>query len=183
MGGRALLPSFGVGITGGLVEDAGIGRSGVVQVNEDPHLMAVLGPQRWRELVYSNIVGLLEDVQAYGKNEYHFSMVQGRVSCASLYTKSEYKSLVVEAQYTCRYHYYRSISEKRHWYWFMHCYVDFADKNALSYHKHKDECHAWKDTEIGRAGPRLKMYPTFPTGDQFGIRSIFKEAGLNFLES
>lgn len=145
--------------------------------------MAALGLQKWSELVYGSGVGLLEGVQAYGENVYRFSMVQGRISCASLYTENEYKSLVIETQYTCRYHYYCSDSEKRCWYWCMHCYVDFADKNALSYHRHKDECNAWKDTKIGRIGARLKMYPTFPASDQSGVKSIFKEAGLTFPES
>jgi hypothetical protein len=81
--------------------------------------MGTLGLERWRELVYGYVVGLLEGIEAYGEIMYRFSMMQGRVSYASLYTESEYKSLVIEAQYTCRYHYYRSDSEKRHWYWCM----------------------------------------------------------------
>ena len=32
----AAVPGFGVGITAGPVDDAGMGRSGVVQFNEDP---------------------------------------------------------------------------------------------------------------------------------------------------
>ena len=59
--------------------------------------------------------------------------------------------------------------------------MDFSDKNALSYHRHKDQCDAWKGLTNGQGGV-LKMYPTFKPSDSKAVIAVLAQCGLTFPE-
>lgn len=108
---------------------------------------------------------------------YRSELKQGRVPCACLYTEREFKELVIEAHYLCRYHYWQDpLLEKRYYYWCRYCHQDFSDKNALSYHRYKDQCDAWKKDGTGV----LKMYPTFLQSERGAVKDILAEFHLSF---
>lgn len=134
------------------------------------------------EVVVTVSEGLCFTLQGYkvgGERVYRAELKQGRVPCACLYTEQEYKDLVVEAHYTCRYHYYENPGqEKRYFYWCNYCHEDFSDKNALSYHRYKDQCDKWREVGSGV----LKMYPTFTQSEQHVLKGILQERGLKFPE-
>lgn len=122
---------------------------------------------------------MLQGYTVGGERVYRAELKQGRVPCACLYTEEEYKALVIEAHYTCRYHFWEDPgSEKRYHYWCKYCHMDFSDKNALSYHRYKDQCKKWKEVGTGI----LKMYPTFSQSEQHLLKDIFLEVGLSFPE-
>ena len=52
--------------------------------------------------------------------------------------------------------------------------MDFLDKNALFYHRHKGECDAWKRLTNGQGGV-LKMYPTFKPSDSKVVVSFLSK--------
>ena len=110
---------------------------------------------------------------------YRAELKHGRVPCACLYTEEEYKALVIEAHYTCRYHFWEDPGlEKRYHYWCKYCHMDFSDKNALSYHRYKDQCKKWREVGTGI----LKMYPTFSQSEQHLLKDILLGVGLSFPE-
>ena len=171
---------YGLGITGGIFDR--YGAAGIVNVNEDHRLIDELGFDVWWNLVQNGPVGLIEGTTAKGQNVYRFTLTQGRVPLVCLYTEDEYKELIIEAHYQCRYHFYRGQGkDKRRWYWCRYCHMDFSDKNALSYHRHKDQCDAWKRLTNGQGGV-LKMYPTFKPSDSKAVVAVLAQCGLRFPE-
>ena len=59
--------------------------------------------------------------------------------------------------------------------------MDFSDKNALSYHRHKDQYDAWKRLTNGQGGV-LKMNPTFKPSDSKAVVTVLAQCGLKFPE-
>lgn len=122
---------------------------------------------------------MLQGFTVGGERVYRAELKQGRVPCACLYTEEEYKALVIEAHYTCRYHFWEDPgSEKPYHYWCKYCHMDFSDKNALSYHRYKDQCKKWREVGTGI----LKMYPTFSQSEQHLLKDILLGVGLSFPE-
>lgn len=122
---------------------------------------------------------MLQEFTIGGESVYRAKLKQGRVPCVYLYTEEKYKALVIEAHYTCRYHFWEDLgSEKQYHYWCKYCHMDFSDKNALSYHRYKDQCKKWREVGTGI----LKMYPTFSQSKQHLLKDILLGVGLLFLE-
>ena len=173
------IEGYGIGITGPEYEQ---GRElGSIRVNKDFRLIAELGFEKWWDIVLNGPVGLVHGAKVKGKNLYRCTLTQGREPCVCLFTEQEYKDLVVEAHYNCRYHVYHVIEgkDRRRWYWCLYCKEDFSDKNALSYHRHRNQCIEWRRMKNGKGGI-LKMYPTFKPSDTKAAETILAECGLKF---
>ena len=169
---------YGLGITGGIFnrDDS----AGIVNVNEDHRLIEELGFDVWWNLVQNGPVGLIEGTTTKSQNVYRFTLTQGRVPLVYMYTEDEYKDLIKEAHYRCRYHFYRvQGKDKRRWYWCRYCHMDFSDKNALSYHRLKDQCDAWKRLTNGQSGV-LKMHPIFKPSNIKAVVEVLAQCGLTF---
>ena len=172
---------YGIGITGGKFDRDGSGK--IIKVNEDHRLIAELGFDRWWNIVRNGPVGLVSGINVNGQNLYRFTLTQCRIPCVCLYTEDEFEELIVEAHYKCRYHVYRCNDgkERRRRYWCRYCKEDFSDKNALSYHRHRNLCSGWRALHWDKGGV-LKMYPTFSPSDTKSVGLILTKHGLKFPE-
>ena len=165
----------GEGITAGPLAENLLGKN--LNINADQRLMTELGRERWLDIALNGPVGVVEGVQVGGEAVHRCTLKEGRNQCVCLYTEREYKDLIIEAHYDYRFHFYHP--DKRRWYWCRFCHQIFSDKNSLSWHRHTDQCQAWKDMQSGPVRI-LKMYPTFCPSDGKIYTKILKEAGLVF---
>ncbi|KAH9556484.1 hypothetical protein CY35_07G030500 [Sphagnum magellanicum] len=139
---------------------------------EDPHMIGLLGRQKYIDIVTTAAVGWIEGVLGgpHGKSRIHKStMQQNRHTCVALYLEEEYKALALEAHFDCK---RPDIPVGiRPSFQCKFCKQCFKDKNTLSYHRMMTQCPEYKGKDL------LKMYPTWTKSDANELTRLGEKYG------